>query len=138
VKSTHLSDEAVAAFADGVLRGHARDRAARHVDSCPDCRSAVRSQREAVLALRAAPAPALPAGLFERLKELPAVTAVPSLPAHIAAEGSMLLASVLPAAALIPQAPVPASRRSAEDDDDHHDRAGLARLRRPARKGRLS
>src|SRR5437762_1175129 len=33
----HLSDEAVAAFADGVLNGHAHERAARHINSCDEC-----------------------------------------------------------------------------------------------------
>jgi len=37
VNSQHLSDEALAAFADGVLSGHARDRATRHAAGCPEC-----------------------------------------------------------------------------------------------------
>lgn len=82
----HLSDEAVAAFADGVLRGHPRERAARHTDACPECRQAVRSQREAVLALRSAPAPALPSGLFERLQALPITTPMPVMPAVFAGD----------------------------------------------------
>lgn len=84
----HLSDEAVAAFADGVLRGSARERAARHADACPECRLAVRAQREAVLALRSAPAPALPGGLFERLQALPAITPLPAPPTVFTGDGS--------------------------------------------------
>ena len=38
----HLSDEAVAAFADGVLGGSARERARQHVEECAECRTAVR------------------------------------------------------------------------------------------------
>ena len=63
---SHLSDEAVAAFADGVLRGHARERASRHVEECTECHEAVRVQREAAWALRAAPAPQLPIDLAAR------------------------------------------------------------------------
>ena len=40
MRPQHLSDEAVAAFADGVLSGHARERAARHLNECPECRGA--------------------------------------------------------------------------------------------------
>ncbi|MDT4947566.1 MAG: hypothetical protein QOJ37_161, partial [Pseudonocardiales bacterium] len=40
----HLSDEAVAAFADGVLSGHARERATRHAAACPECAHAVKVQ----------------------------------------------------------------------------------------------
>jgi len=110
--SSHLSDEAVAAFADGVLRGAARTRAAHHVETCAECRQAVRSQREAVFALRAAPTPALPAGLFERLQALPSVTPVSPLPTVTDEDGSMLLAAgPAPVAAIIPQAPVPAKKR---------------------------
>jgi anti-sigma factor RsiW len=64
----HLSDEAVAAFADGALADGARARAARHVAECAECAHAVAVQREAVWALRAAPAPALPGDLLERLR----------------------------------------------------------------------
>lgn len=109
MNSQHLSDEAVAAFADGVLRGHARDRAARHVEGCTECRRAVRSQREAVLALRAAPAPSLPTGLFEKLRALPSTTPVETLPTVVADDGSTMLATFagLPAAALVPTSPAP-------------------------------
>src|SRR4051794_31637147 len=98
----HLSDEAVAAFADGVLGGHARDRAARHVSACAECRAAVQVQREAVFALRAASAPHVPAELFDRLKAVPLTTPLPTLPTAIASDGSLMLATFSPAAALVP------------------------------------
>lgn len=68
MSSQHLSDEAVAAAADGVLTGHARDRATRHVAECAECAHAVRVQREAAWALRTAPPPALPSELLDRLR----------------------------------------------------------------------
>ena len=62
----HLSDEAVAAYADGMLATPAQARASRHLTQCPECSGAVADQRAAVCALRAAPVPAMPAGLLER------------------------------------------------------------------------
>jgi hypothetical protein len=100
--SQHLSDEAVAAFADGVLGGLARDRATRHVAACAECRAAVKVQREAVFALRAATAPQASAALFDRLRALPLTTPLPTLPTAIAADGSTMLATFAPAAALVP------------------------------------
>jgi anti-sigma factor RsiW len=100
--SQHLSDEAVAAFADGVLGGLARERAARHVDGCAECRAAVRVQREAALALRAAAPPQAPAELFDRLRALPLTTELPTLPTAIAPDGSTVLATFTPMAALVP------------------------------------
>jgi hypothetical protein len=103
MSTQHLSDEAVAAFADGVLGGLARDRAARHVSACAECRSAVRVQREAVLALRAAITPQASAELFDRLRAVPLTTQLPTLPTAIAADGSTMLATFTPAAALVPE-----------------------------------
>lgn len=100
--SQHLSDEAVAAFADGVLGGLARERAARHVDGCAECRGAVRVQREAAFALRAASAPHAPAELFDRLRAVPLTTELTTLPTAIAADGSTVLATFAPMAALVP------------------------------------
>jgi anti-sigma factor RsiW len=103
MSSQHLSDEAVAAFADGVLGGLARDRAARHVTGCAECRAAVRVQREAALALRTASAPHAPAELFDRLRALPLTTELPeTLPTAIAADGSTVLTTFAPMAALVP------------------------------------
>lgn len=99
----HLSDEAVAAFADGVLSGHARERARRHVNECVECREAVRVQREAALALRSAAAPALPGGLLDRLRGLPETTPLPStLPSAITPDGNAMLSVFAPVAALAP------------------------------------
>jgi anti-sigma factor RsiW len=106
VSSQHLSDEAIAAFADGVLRGHARDRAARHAAGCPECAHAVAGQREAVWALRAAPAPALPIGLLDRLRSVPATTPINTVPTAIGPDGSAMFAAfgTMTAAALVPPA----------------------------------
>lgn len=78
--TSHLSDEAVAAFADGVLRDGARSRAQQHLSGCAECREAVRDQRAASAMLRAAPLPCLPTGLADRLRNLPATTSVPPSP----------------------------------------------------------
>jgi hypothetical protein len=102
---SHLSDEAVAAFADGVLSGHARERALRHVDSCAECRQAVQVQREAVLALRAARAPQASGALLDRLRELPQTTPLTTLPTAIGPDGSTVLSTFAPMAALVPEQP---------------------------------
>jgi anti-sigma factor RsiW len=109
MSSQHLSDEAVAAFADGVLSGHARDRAGRHTAGCPECARAVREQREAVLALRAAPAPALPVGLLERLRSVPSTTPISGIPATVTSDGSAMFATFGSMAALVPHQPFPSS-----------------------------
>lgn len=99
----HLSDEAVAAFADGVLTGSARERATRHIDSCGECRQAVRVQREAVFALRAAAAPALPTALLDRLRTVPQTTPLTSLPTALGPDGTTMLSTgFAPMAALVP------------------------------------
>jgi hypothetical protein len=111
MSAQHLSDEAIAAFADDVLTGHARQRATRHAMSCPECAYAVAVQREAVWALRAAPAPALPTGLLDRLRAVPETTPISGgpgsgLPAAIAPDGTPMFASFgsspFGAAALVP------------------------------------
>jgi anti-sigma factor RsiW len=103
VSSQHLSDEAVAAFADGVLSGHARDRASRHAAGCPECAYAVAVQREAVWALRAAPAPALPAGLLDRLRSVPSTTPINTVPTGVGPDGSAVFAAfgTMTAAAIV-------------------------------------
>ncbi|MGH8962692.1 MAG: zf-HC2 domain-containing protein [Jatrophihabitantaceae bacterium] len=93
MRPQHLSDEAVAAFADGVLTGHARERARRHTAECPECGYSVAVQREAVWALRAAPAPALPSGLFARLLDVPATTPIRVTPTSIAEDGSTMFST---------------------------------------------
>jgi anti-sigma factor RsiW len=104
MSSQHLSDEAIAAFADGVLAGHARERASRHAAACPECAYAVAVQREAVWALRAAPAPALPTGLLDRLRSVPADTPIEAIPTAIGPDGSAMFAAfgTMTAAAIVP------------------------------------
>jgi anti-sigma factor RsiW len=106
VSSQHLSDEAVAAFADGVLSGHARDRATKHSAGCPECAYAVAVQREAVWALRAAPAPPLPSGLLDRLRSVPSTTPINVVPTTIGPDGSAMFAAfgtMTPAALVKPK-----------------------------------
>lgn len=106
MSSQHLSDEAVAAFADGVLSGHARDRASKHAAGCPECAYAVAVQREAVWALRAAPAPPLPSGLLDRLRSVPSTTPLNVVPTAIGPDGSAMFAAfgtTTPAAAVPPK-----------------------------------
>jgi hypothetical protein len=93
VNPQHLSDEAVAAFADGALTGLARQRARQHTADCPECAYAVAVQREAAWALRTAPAPALPSGLLDRLREVPATTPIQTPPTVLGSDGSTLLAT---------------------------------------------
>jgi len=87
----HLSEDAVAAFADGVLSAAAASRAQRHCAECAECADAVRGQREAAMMLRAAQAPALPSGLLDRLNGLPMSAPLPprrgGLPTVLDADG---------------------------------------------------
>jgi anti-sigma factor RsiW len=101
MREQHLSDEAVAAFADDVLSGHARERARRHTAMCPECNHAVAVQREAVWALRAAPAPSLPSGLLDRLRDVPATTPLARIPTHVDENGTTMFAA-FGAAAFVP------------------------------------
>ncbi|WP_375482316.1 hypothetical protein [uncultured Jatrophihabitans sp.] len=108
MSSQHLSDEAVAAFADGVLRGHVRERAARHTKSCAECAHAVRVQREAVWALRGAPAPALPTSLADRLRSLPLTTPIAPSPTVVDDDGTTMLSTVGPLGGPVLGAPMAA------------------------------
>lgn len=111
-RTSHLSDEAVAAYADDVLTGPARERARRHIADCADCRYAVAVQREAVLALRRAAAPSLPSGLLDRLRDVPMTTPVKRMPESVDADGTPMFAG-FGAAALVPPTPAaPHHRRS--------------------------
>jgi anti-sigma factor RsiW len=111
MKPQHLSDEAVAAFADGVLSGHARDRACRHLNECAECRLAVKEQREAAAVLRAAAAPALPTNLLDRLRTLPQTTPLPPPPPEaIDPDGNPVLPTFAPMAAFVPAAPAGRTR----------------------------
>jgi len=111
VKPQHLSDEAVAAFADGFLSCHARERAARHLNECAECRVAVKEQREAAAVLRTAPAPALPTNLMDRLRTLPMTTPLPAPPPQaIGPDGNAVLSTFAPMAAFVPAPSGPRSR----------------------------
>jgi anti-sigma factor RsiW len=93
VREQHLSDEAIAACADDVLPGLARGRALRHVESCAECAYAVAGQREAAYVLRAAPAPLLPFGLLDRLRDVPTTTPLTTVPGSIAPDGTAMFAT---------------------------------------------
>ena len=67
----HLSEDALAAYVDGILSPGADERAAKHLRSCAECRAAVDAQREAKALLGATPDPGLPAGLLARLLDVP-------------------------------------------------------------------
>ena len=100
----HLSDEAIAAFADDVLTGHARERARRHTTTCAECNHAVAVQREAVWALRSAPAPSLPSGLLDRLRDVPVSTPIRRVPTVVDEQGTPMFATFGPSvAAFVPQ-----------------------------------
>jgi hypothetical protein len=90
----HLSEDAVAAFADGVLSAAAASRAQRHCAECAECADAVRGQRETAMLLRAAPAPALPSGLLDRLNGLPMSAPLPpprsGLPTVLGTDGTAM------------------------------------------------
>ena len=111
MKPQHLSDEAVAAYADGVLSGHARERAARHLNGCPECRTAVKVQREAAAALRTAPAPALPTSLVDKLRTVPMTTPLPPPPTSVGPDGNAVLSTFAPTAAFVPPEPARAKHR---------------------------
>ena len=121
----HLSDEAVAAFADGALTGHARERARRHTADCAECNHAVAVQREAVWALRAAPAPALPSGLLDRLRDVPVSTPIRTVPTTVSSDGSAMF-STFGAAALVPPTRAP---RSGQKNDSSGTTSSTNHLR---------
>ena len=84
----HLSDEAVAAFADGMVSTAAQNRVVRHIAECGECAAAIAEQRAAASALRAAPTPAMPAGLLERLRAVPVTTPLTPQVMTLAPDGS--------------------------------------------------
>jgi Putative zinc-finger len=67
----HLSEDALAAYVDGILSPSADERAAKHLRSCAECRAAVDAEREAKALLGAAPDPGLPVGLLAKLLDVP-------------------------------------------------------------------
>jgi anti-sigma factor RsiW len=122
----HLSEDAVASFADGVLSPTASARARKHCAECAECAAAVREQREMAMMLRAAPAPALPSGLLARLTGLPMSTSLPPRrPTGIGPDGQPVL--------LTREAP-------AEDDQpaDYEFRIATVGVRPRSAPGRLN
>jgi len=116
----HLSEDAVAAFADGVLTPAATARARRHCAECGECAEAVRGQREAAMMLRMSAPPALPSGLLDRLAGLPMSASLPpprsGLPTTLGSDGIPVFVAHDP-------------RNRAQDaprSDGHHDRVAAA------------
>lgn len=124
----HLSDEAIAAVADDVLTGRPRERARKHISCCPECNYAVAVQREAVWALRAAPAPSLPSGLLDRLRDVPVTTPVTRIPAAMDEDGTAMFSTVSgPAAALVAAKPAhPTAGQTGKSTDRHRRGRTLA------------
>ncbi len=98
----HLSDEAVAAFADGMLGSSAAHRAQRHIADCRECAAAVAEQQAAVSALQSAPLPSLPAGLLDRLRAVPVTTPLTPSVLALAPDGSAVFPAYGTAAAFAP------------------------------------
>lgn len=114
MRDQHLSDEAIAAFADDVLTGSARERARRHTSACAECHYAVAEQRAAIWALRSAAAPALPLGLLDRLRDVPVNTPIRRVPTVVDERGTAMFATfAAPAAAFLPAPAKARSRRTA-------------------------
>jgi hypothetical protein len=120
-KLPHLSEDAVAAFADGVLAQSAAGRAQRHCLECPECADAVRGQREAAMMLRTAGAPSLPAGLLDRLAGLPMSAPLPprrsGLPTTLNSEGVAVFVAYRPIAE--PAKPSDPQRGQTQNNQHH-------------------
>ena len=86
----HLSEDALAAYADGILSPAADERAAKHLRSCAECRTAVDVEREAKALLGAAPDPSPPAGLMARLLDVPMTADLGGSDRVLAIEGDRL------------------------------------------------
>lgn len=120
----HLSEDAVAAFADGVLSDTAAARARKHCSECAECAQAVRVQRETALMLRTASNPTMPAGLMDRLTHLPMSAPMPppnsGLPTVLGADGVPMF---------VAHNPPPRKRPDEDKPEDkptgHHRRALL-------------
>lgn len=99
----HLTEDSVAAFADGVLSPSAAIRARRHCSECVECAEAVRGQREAAMLLRAAGSPLMPAGLLDRLTGLSMSAPLPpsrgGLPTALGADGVPVFVAYSPPSA---------------------------------------
>lgn len=80
----HLLPDAVVAFVDGELSATAHQRAAAHLSRCGFCALETYTQQQARMAVRAAAAPAAPAGLLDRLGAIPQEVDLPSAPDGLA------------------------------------------------------
>ena len=76
----HLNLDAIVAYADGEMGMVAYQRAAAHVERCPQCNAEVTEQVAARSWLRSANAPTIPLGLLDTLKSIPAAVP-PTTPA---------------------------------------------------------
>jgi anti-sigma factor RsiW len=86
----HLSEDALAAYVDGILSHPADERAAKHLRSCAECREAVDAEREAKALIGASPDPQLPAGLLARLLDVPMTADIGSTDQILAIDGEKL------------------------------------------------
>jgi hypothetical protein len=127
----HLSDEAVAACADGVLGATANARAQRHIAVCAECAQAVDAQREVARQLRTAPLPSLPNGLLDRLRAVPITTPLPNVDVSLGADGAPMFRTAatsrraerfgvgMAAAAFVPAQPRVPGQPTAQPSNDH-------------------
>ncbi len=117
----HLSEDAVAAYADGVLSESATARAGKHCAECAECAQAVRVQRETAMMLRTASNPTMPAGLMDRLAGLPMSTPMPpphsGLPTVLNADGVPMFAAHNP----------PGRKKDTDDGDAHRGTQDMTR-----------
>jgi anti-sigma factor RsiW len=77
VGESHLAQEAIVAYVDDELSAGATGRAARHLERCAQCRTAVQAQREAKAALLDSSDVAVPGDLLSRLRAIPFTADVP-------------------------------------------------------------
>jgi len=91
----HLLPDAVVAFVDGELSATAHDRAAAHLARCPFCAAEAATQRQARSMMKAASAPAAPAGLLASLMTIPQDVELPSGPDNLAVTEDGQLVTVL-------------------------------------------
>ena len=80
--SDHLNLDAIVAFADGEMGLVAYQRAAAHLQRCPQCTSEVTEQVAARSWLRSAGAPTMPMSLLDSLRSIP-VAPPPAHPAKV-------------------------------------------------------
>jgi hypothetical protein len=119
----HLSAQAIAAFADGMLAGTPRARAQRHIACCVECRTAVDIQREAMAALRGSRIPAPPSTLLERLRSLPSTAPLPARRVALDRDGTAVFPAYgTPNRSAVPPAPLPAPT---EHETRRHPQGGL-------------